>query len=217
MEKLDSFQAVLFDLDGTITNPQEGIVNSILYAAQQFGFKDIDPSNLDSFIGPPLLHSFQEKFKVSETEAYKMVDEFRVYYADKGIFECYLYDGIAETIEYFYNKGVFLSLATSKPVGFANQLLDHFSLDKYFSFTAGALMDGKRTDKKEVIQFALDNIPSFEKENILMIGDREFDILGGQHHNMKTAWAKWGFGTDEEILHLKPNFVFSSPKEMIEG
>ena len=218
MNKLDSFQAVLFDLDGTITNPQEGIINSILYAAKQFDFTDSnEKGELDFFIGPPLHQSFQKRYHVSEEVSFEMVKEFRVYYPDKGIFECYLYDGIAETIAYLYNQNVFLSLATSKPVGFANQLLDHFGLAESISFTAGALMDGKRTDKKEVIQFALDNIPDFAKENILMIGDREFDIIGGKHHGLQTAWAKWGFGTEEELLPLNPDYIFSSASKIIEA
>ncbi len=214
MSKLDSYQAILFDLDGTITNPQEGIINSILYAVKTFGFVEENPESLNKFIGPPLHHSFQERYKVTEAKAYEMVDEFRVYYAKKGIFESYLYQGITETIEYLYNKQIFLSLATSKPVDYANQLLVHFGLDKYFSFTAGALMDGKRTDKKEVIQFALDNIPPFEKDRILMIGDREFDIMGAKYHGIQAAWAKWGFGSEEEILPLNPDFIFDSASDM---
>jgi len=215
MNKLDSFQAVLFDLDGTIINPHEGIINSVLHAAKKFGFKEDDVESLNTFIGPPLLNSFRERYQVTETRAYEMVDEFRVYYADKGIFECYLYPGVEDAIKHLYHRQIFLSLATSKPVGFANQLLAHFNLDKYFSFTAGALMDGKRTDKKEVIQFALDHIPAFEKGRILMLGDREFDIIGGKHHNMKTAWAKWGFGSDKEILPLAPDLIFNTAADMI--
>ena len=216
MINIDDFQAVFFDLDGTITDPKEGIINSVLYAAKQFGFEETDVESLNEFIGPPLHHSFQKRYGVNEEESFKMVDQYRVYYADKGIYECYLYDGIEDTLSALFEKGVFLSLATSKPVFYADKLLVHFGLDKYFSFTAGSEMDGSRTDKKEVIQFALDNIPPFEKEEILMIGDREFDILGGQHHGLKTAWAKWGYGTDGEILVLKPDTIINKPLELIE-
>jgi len=216
MKDINQFQAVLFDLDGTITNPQEGIINSIIYAAHKFGFTDNNlKGELNFFIGPPLLHSFMKRYHVNKDKAYEMIKEFRVYYAKQGIFECYLYKGIEESIQYLHQNEIFLSLATSKPVGFANQLLVHFGLDKYFSFTAGALMDGQRTDKKEVIQFALDNIPGFEKEKILMIGDREFDIKGGKYHGLKTAWAKWGFGSEAEISPLNPEFIYSSASEMI--
>ncbi|NOR86973.1 MAG: HAD hydrolase-like protein, partial [Bacteroidales bacterium] len=211
MNNILSLKAVLFDLDGTIINPKQGIINSILFAVEKTGLQEQKPEELNSFIGPPLHQSFQKRYGVSESEAFEMVRQFRVYYAEKGIRECYVYDGIEELVKKLHSHQIFLSLATSKPIGFANQLLEYFKLDKYFSFTAGALMDGKRTDKKEVIQFALDHIPTFEKQEILMIGDREFDIEGGQFHGLKTAWAQWGFGSDEEILPLSPDFVFSKP------
>jgi len=216
MIDIDNFQAVLFDLDGTITDPKQGIINSVLYAAEQFGFKEDDKESLDEFIGPPLHHSFQKRYGVSEAESFEMVKQYRVYYADKGIFECHLYDGIEETIKDLYQKGIFLSLATSKPIFYADKLLVHFGLDQYFSFVAGSEMDGSRTDKKEVIQFALEQIPPFEKGEILMLGDREFDITGGQHHDLKTAWAKWGYGVDTKILPLKPEYILQSPLEMIQ-
>jgi len=215
MIDIANFQAVLFDLDGTITDPKEGIINSVLYAAKQFGFEENDVASLNEFIGPPLHHSFQKRYGVNEEESFKMVDQYRVYYADKGIYECHLYDGIEETLAALFDKGVFLSLATSKPVFYADKLLVHFGLDKYFSFTAGSEMDGSRTDKKEVIQFALDHIPPFEKEEILMIGDREFDITGGQFHELTTAWAKWGYGNESELLALDPDYILENPLEMI--
>lgn len=216
MINIDGIQAVLFDLDGTITDPKQGIINSVLYAAQQFGFEENDVESLNEFIGPPLHHSFQKRYGVSEEEAFKMVDQYRVYYADKGIFECHLYDGIKDTIKELFEKDIFLSLATSKPVFYADKLLVHFGLDQYFSFTAGSEMDGSRTDKKEVIQFAIDHIPPFEKDEILMVGDREFDISGGKHHGLITAWAKWGYGKESEILDLKPNMIIEEPLKLIE-
>lgn len=214
MFDLDQFNAVLFDLDGTIINPKEGIINSILFAAKEFDFKVDSSDSLEHFIGPPLHKSFQKQFNVSEEVSHEMIKSFRSYYAQKGIFECYLYEGINETIKKFHEQNLFLSLATSKPIGFSNQLLEHFHLDQYFSFTAGANLDGSRTDKKEVIQYALDNIPSFNMDEILMIGDREFDIIGGQHFNMKTAWAKWGYGEEKLILSLQPDYIFESPNDM---
>ena len=216
MINIDDFQAILFDLDGTITDPKQGIINSVLYAAEQFGFKEEDVESLDAFIGPPLHHSFQKRYGVSEADSFEMVKQYRVYYADKGIFECYLYKGIEDTIKELYQKGIFLSLATSKPVFYADKLLVHFGLDQYFSFVAGSEMDGSRTDKKEVIQFALDQIPPFDKDEVLMVGDREFDITGGKHHELITAWAKWGYGTESEILTLKPDHILESPLEMIQ-
>jgi len=210
-----TFKAVLFDMDGSITDPKEGIINSVLYAAKKSGIEEKNPETLDSFIGPPLHVSFQKRYGLTEEEAFEMVRLYRVYYADKGMLQCYLYDGIEELIKQLFDEGVFLSLATSKPIGYANEILEHFGLDSYFSFTAGALMDGKRTDKKEVIQYALENIPAFEKEDILMIGDREFDVEGGQFHHLQTAWAAWGYGKPEILKPLKPHYIFETPAEVL--
>ncbi len=208
-------KAVLFDLDGTIIDPKEGIINSILYAVSEFGLEEQHTETLDCFIGPPLQHSFKKRYHLSDEDAIEMVRIYRVYYAEKGIFQCQLYKGIEELIKNLYEKGVYMSLATSKPVIFADQLMEHFKLDKYIGFTAGALMDGKRTDKKEVIQFALDNIPPFKNDEILMIGDREFDIDGGKFHQLKTAWAKWGYGEEAVLKKSDPDVVLYSPADLL--
>jgi len=215
MIDITSFEAVLFDLDGTIIDPKEGIINSILYAVEKSGLVENHPETLDCFIGPPLHHSFQKRYQLSEDAAMDMVRKYRVYYSEKGIYECHLYDGIEEVIKELHQRGVFLSLATSKPTEFADQLMEHFGLDKYFSFTAGALFDGKRTDKKEVVAYALENIPPFKKEEILMLGDREFDIEGGKFHELKTAWAKWGYGEDDVVLPFSPDFILDKPLDLI--
>lgn len=210
-----NIKAVLFDLDGTLIDPKEGVINSILYAVQEFGVQEQHPNNLDCFIGPPLQHSFKNRYHLSDDDAMETVRIYRVYYAEKGIFECQLYDGIEELIQKLFQRGVFMSLATSKPVLFADQLLEHFKLDKYVAFTAGALMDGRRTDKKEVIQFALEHIPPFKNDEILMVGDREFDIDGGKFYQLKTAWAKWGYGVEEVLAKSQPDLILNAPLELL--
>jgi len=216
MQNNSPFQAILFDLDGTIIDPKEGIIKSILYAVKEYGLEENHMETLDSFIGPPLQHSFQKRYGLNEDDAMEAVRLYRIYYADKGIFECHLYPDIEELIKQLFEQNIFMSLATSKPVKYADELMEYFDLDQYFDFTAGALMDGKRTDKKEVIQYALDHIPPFEKEQILMLGDREFDIDGGKHHGLLTAYAQWGYGVDEVVLKSNPDFVLGSPLELLD-
>lgn len=210
-----TINAILFDLDGTIIDPKIGIINSILYATKELGLDENDPATLDSFIGPPLQNSFKERYGLSDDKAMEAVKTYRVYYAEKGIFECHLYEGIEELLQKLYEENIFMSLATSKPVKYANQLMQHFKLEEYFEFTAGAQMDGKRTDKREVIQYALENIPPFEKEEIMMLGDREFDIEGGKHYQLPTAWAKWGYGEEPIVMKLNPDFVFEKPLDLL--
>ncbi|NPD47824.1 MULTISPECIES: HAD hydrolase-like protein [unclassified Lentimicrobium] len=215
MININDFQAVLFDLDGTIIDPKEGIINSILYAAQEFGKEEKHPESLDSFIGPPLQHSFKNRYNLFDEEAMEMVRLYRVYYAKQGIYQCHLYDGIEEVIKGLFERGVFMALATSKPTKYADQLMRHFNLESYFDFTAGANLDGSRTDKIEVIQYALDQIPPFEEESILMLGDREFDIEGGNFHGLKTAYARWGYGDDKVVLKCKPDYILDKPLDLI--
>ncbi len=215
MININDFQAVLFDMDGTIIDPEEGIINSILYAVKKFGKEEKHPETLDSFIGPPLQHSFKERYDLTDEEATEMVRLYRVYYADKGIFQCHLYPGIKELIEELSERGIFMSLATSKPTIYANQLLRHFDLESYFDFTAGANTDGSRVEKKEVIAYALENIPPFDKSEILMLGDREFDIDGGNHFDLVTAYAQWGHGNDDIVLKSNPDFTINQPLDLL--
>lgn len=211
-----NLKAVLFDLDGTIIDPQKGIINSILFTVNELNLVEKDIDSLDCFIGPPLIESFKKRYGLNENDAREAVRIYRIYYAKKGIFECSVYEGIEELIQKLYEKDIFLSLATSKPKIYADQIMEHFKLDKFFDFTSGALMDGKRTDKIEVIQYALENIPPFQKDEILMLGDREFDIDGGHYHNMKTAWAKWGYGKEEILKKSNPDYIFDSPLELLD-
>lgn len=208
-------QAVLFDLDGTIIEPKQGIVNSILYAVKEFGLKENHPQSLTEFIGPPLQYSFKNRYNLSDGDAKEVVRLYRIYYADKGIFECHLYPQMLELIKKLFEEDIFLALATSKPIGYADQLLKHFELDAYFEFTAGAELDGTRTDKIEVIQYALDHIPPFEADQILMLGDREFDIDGGNFHNLQTAYAQWGYGDDAIVLKSKPDLILKQPLDLL--
>lgn len=215
MININDFQAVLFDLDGTITDPKEGIINSILYAVKEFGKEEKHPHTLDSFIGPPLQHSFKNRYNLLDDEAAEMVRLYRVYYAEHGIFQCHLYEGIEQLIKGLSERGVFMALATSKPIKYADQLMRHFNLESYFDFTAGANLDGSRTEKIEVIQYGLDQIPPFETEKILMLGDREFDIEGGNFHGLNTAYARWGYGDDKVVLKCNPDYVLDKPLDLL--
>lgn len=149
------FEYALFDLDGTLTDPALGITNSIMYALDKMG-REIPPrESLYSFIGPPLVQSFQS-LGMTKDEAETALRTYREYFSVKGLFENKVYDGIPEALETLSNAGVKIILATSKPELYAAQILEHFSLDKYFTSVCGASMDEKRVDKADVIKYALD-------------------------------------------------------------
>ena len=151
------FDTVLFDLDGTITDPGIGITNSIAHAMRRFGLEPWPREQLYVFIGPPLITAFSERFGVSHDDAVLMLEYYREYFGDRGLFENTVYPGVAEMLATLKDGGVKVALATSKPEPFARQILERFDLMKYFDVVAGATMDSNRICKADVIRYALES------------------------------------------------------------
>lgn len=195
---MTTYKTLLFDLDGTLTDPGEGITNSVAYALRCFGITPPPREALHPFIGPPLVDSFQKYYELSHEDALKAVDCYREYYRDRGIFENALYAGIDELLRDLRAHGYQIILATSKPEQFAIQILDHFGILPYFHHVAGALMDESRTKKSEVIAHAL-AISGADPSSTLMIGDREYDVLGAKEFGIPTVGVLFGYGSREEL------------------
>lgn len=204
---------VLFDLDGTLTEPSLGITNSVMYAFEKFGIEIKDRSELYKFIGPPLIDSFIEYYGFTRENALKAIEYYREYYSQKGIFENRLYDGIKELLSELYKEGKKIILATSKPQKFAEQILEHFGIDKYFYFVGGATMDESRSQKDEVIEYIL-NECKIDTTKAVMIGDRKYDVLGAHKFGIKTVGVTFGFGAKEELLLSGADFIADTPKEI---
>ena len=192
-------KAVLFDLDGTVTDPGIGITNSVMYAVRNFGIEPPPREELYCFIGPPLRESFSKYFGLSASDAEKAVGYYREYYRPTGIFECKLYDGITDAFEMIKKEGVAVALATAKPDIFAEQIAVKFGFDKYLSFLSGAALDGSRDDKADIIARALQNLPGVTPENAVMVGDRSYDVESGKKLGLKTVGALYGYGSREEL------------------
>ncbi|MBQ8850352.1 MAG: HAD family hydrolase [Clostridia bacterium] len=190
---------LLFDLDGTLTDPEIGITNSVLYALRKLGIEENDRTKLRSFIGPPLYDSFREKYGLSDSDAKLAITYYREYFAPKGIYENTVYDGIYSMLEALKKGGKTLILATSKPEPFANKILCHFSLDKFFDKVYGATMDEKRNKKEDVIAFALDDFGICPEEAV-MVGDRIYDIEGGHKYGLVSVGVLYGYGDKEEMV-----------------
>lgn len=194
---------ILFDLDGTLTDPGIGITNSVMYALKRYGIEVTDRSELYKFIGPPLNQSFEEYYGFSEADAYKAVDVYREYFAAKGLFENELFDGIGQLLAALKSQNKKICLATSKPEKYAKQILEHFGLISYFDFISGSLMNGERTDKAEVIQWALENLEKMygenSVENAVMVGDREHDVKGARENGIPVIGVLFGYGSREEL------------------
>lgn len=193
------YDIVLFDLDGTLTDPGEGITNSVAYALGKFGIQAPERRALYKFIGPPLHESFMDFYGFDRDKAMLAVDYYREYYRDRGIWENRVYGGIAALLRELKGAGKRLAVATSKPEGFSRQILDRFGLSQYFDAVAGANMDGSRTRKAEVIACALERLGTKAGPNAVMVGDREHDVLGAREMGLDCIGVLFGYGSREEL------------------
>lgn len=205
---------VFFDLDGTITDPKEGITKSVAYALEKFGIYVEDLDSLCPFIGPPLHVSFQEFYGFDAETSMEAVKYYREYYREKGIFECYLYEGIPELLRHLKENGDKAALATSKPTEFAKQLLEHFDIMKYFDYVSGSTMDGSRVEKADILRYALLQYPEVQKQDMIMVGDRKFDALGAAEVGIRCILAEYGYGELRELEACKPLAIAKTVKEV---
>ncbi len=200
---------VFFDLDGTLTDPKEGITNSVAYSLEYFGIHTEDNDNLCKFIGPPLKHSYMTFYNFDSDKADIAVKKYREYFAPKGLYENKVYKDIPQLLQKLKYKGFKLAVATSKPYVYAVEILNHFDLHKYFDFVSGSELDGRRTNKADVIKYALDNL-NISADNAIMIGDREHDIIGAAKNGVKSIGVLYGYGSREEFeksgtVHIAEN------------
>jgi phosphoglycolate phosphatase len=210
-----SYENILFDLDGTLTDPKEGITNSVKYALGKFGIEEQDMSLLVKFIGPPLAESFESFYGLSPEDAQKAIGFYREYYSVKGIFENEAYEGIADTLALLGERGRRLFVATSKPTVFAERVLEHFDLRRYFSAVAGSELDGSRTDKAEVIGWLL-SAHALDAGRTVMVGDRRHDIAGARKNGIASIAVGYGYGDEEELEASGANFICPTVKGLLE-
>jgi len=190
---------IFFDLDGTLTDPMEGITKGAQYALSKFGINVKNPNELSFFVGPPLYSTFEEKYGFDSKKQKEAVKYYREYYADIGIYENALYDGIDSLLSALKDTGFTLVVATSKPTVFANKVLEHFDIKKYFDFVSGDELDGSRAKKSLVIKHALESLNITPDDGIIMVGDREHDIFGASEFGIPTVAVMFGYGSREEF------------------
>ncbi len=207
---------VFFDLDGTITDSGDGIKNSAAYALNKFGIPVPSRDELNKFIGPPLVGSFRNLFGMSDEDADLAVIYYREYYAVKGIFENALYDGVTDMLEALKKAGKTIVLATSKPEIYANQILKYFNIYDYFTHICGAEMDHKRTDKHEVIEYALETAGVTDRSRVIMVGDRHHDIDGAKKSRLDSIGVTFGYGSEAELKDAGADHIVNNAKELTE-
>ncbi len=209
------YSTVLFDLDGTITESGIGITRSVAYALEKYGIHETDQAKLDSFIGPPLIDSFGRLYGFSPAQAREAVEAYREYYGTKGIFENRVYDGVEEMLRTLHEQGKRCILATSKPEHYAQQILAHFGLSRWFDVVAGATMDEKRTDKTSVIAYAMEKAGIVKKSTTIMVGDREHDVLGAKAHGLPCIGVLYGYGSRQELETAGADYLAETPLDIL--
>lgn len=208
------YKVIFFDLDGTLTDPREGIVNSIQYAADYYGIKT-HRRDLLKYIGPPLKDTFKELLGERYTDRLgdRAVAKYRERYANGGIFENKIYPNVRETLSRLKEKGLVLCTASSKPQVYVKQILEHFDIDKFFDYVGGATLDGKISRKEDVINSVIkDN--DFSTDEILMVGDRKYDLTGAEKMGIDAVGVLYGFGSYEELSAEKSVALIDDIKQL---
>lgn len=202
---MKKYTTVLFDLDGTLTDPYEGVVNCFAHTLAQFGLSETNEDTLRTYIGPPLDLTFSETYGFSREDTKKAVEIFRKCYAEKGVYENKLYPGIPGLLTLLTSQGRTCMVATSKGEQFALQVLDHFDIRKYFFDVAGATMDESRSDKAEIIAYLLEK-HHVQRDTAVMIGDRKYDIAGAKKNGLDSIAVGYGHGSGEEFREAGPTY-----------
>lgn len=206
------FDTVLFDLDGTLTDPKQGITSCVQYALAGIGIDEPELDNLTDFIGPPLKEHFMERYKLDEKTALVCVNKYRERYNPVGVYENKLYPGIDKVLAGLKSRGIRLAVASSKPTMLVEVVLEHFDLMKYFDVAAGSELDGTRTRKSDVIKYAFELLDEkgLSHKNPIMVGDRKHDIIGAKEAGIPCMAVAYGYGSMQELTAEHPDFIAES-------
>lgn len=203
---------ILFDLDGTLTDPFLGITRSVAYSLKSFGIEVDDLETLKPFIGPPLDVSFREYYHMDEAQSWKAVEKYREYFSKKGLYENKVYEGMEDFLQSLLNMDMKLYVCTSKPEVFAKEILDHFSLTPYFTGIYGATLDGSLKNKGDVIAHCIKQ-EQLNIQDCMMVGDRQHDIVGAHQNQIPCIGVLYGYGSLEEFQEYHCDYI---AKDLIE-
>jgi len=210
------YNYVIFDFDGTVADTGEGILKSLQYSFEQMGREVPDMSDLKRFIGPPVYYSYTHFYGVSEDEVEAYIRKYRERYKEKGIYECRVYDGMKELLCELKSRGVKLGIASSKPEHLIYSVADYLGVTDMFDVIVGVKSDNSRhSTKKDIILEAVEKLGATEKEKVLMVGDRCFDIDGAAAAGVKSCGALWGYGDKEEFLEHNADMIAEKPLDVL--
>ncbi|MGI5877122.1 MAG: HAD hydrolase-like protein [Christensenellales bacterium] len=209
------FTAVMFDLDGTLTDSAEGIVRSIRYALAKLGIREDDPERLKRFIGPPLKDSFREIYGIDEDMLDQVLAWYRERYIPHGMYENRLYPGILEMLDTLSRRGLRLFIATAKPEPMAVNIAAHFGITRYFEAIVGSLLDETRTCKEDVIRHLVATYLAGDTRGLVMVGDHMHDMTGALRTGAHAIGVTWGYGSRQELIDSGAAAIAQTPEELV--
>jgi phosphoglycolate phosphatase len=210
-----NYKFILFDLDGTLSDPKIGITKSVQFALDRMGITVDNLDDLDVFIGPPLQQSFSDYYSFNEAQTQAAIPHYRERFSDVGMYENTIYDHIPALLQELKEHGHNLVVATSKPTVFAEEILKYFKIHHHFDLIVGSNLDGTRTAKTEIIQYILDHYGE-PSDTFIMIGDRKHDIIGAHNTGIDSIGVTYGYGSIEEITQINPTYQVSTVSELKE-
>jgi phosphoglycolate phosphatase len=210
-----TYKYILFDLDGTLTDPKVGITKSIQYALSKYDIKVDNLETLERFIGPPLKETFKEHYSFNDDKVVQAIEYYREYFSQRGMFENEVYSDIPRVLEELKKRDKILVVATSKPTVFAEKILEHFNLEQYLDLVVGSNFDGTRTAKAEIIQYIFSKLKIKDLKEVVMIGDRKHDVIGGKQSGIDTIAVTYGYGSYEELKEVKPTYFIDNVREIL--
>lgn len=208
------YDLILFDLDGTLTMPEEGITKCVQYALSSFGIVENDADKLRRFIGPPLVNGFMGFYGMTQEQAETALDKYRERFSTVGIFENSLIDGVHEMLEILKKSGKQIALATSKPAPYAKRIIEKFGIEGYFDVLSCSELDGTRNDKAEVVEQALRLAKQYKSP--VMVGDRMHDVIGAKKNNIPCIGVSFGYAEEGELERSGAVKIADSIRELTE-
>ncbi len=210
---MKNYKNILFDLDGTLINPVEGITNSVKYALKYFGIQVSKTEDLYKFIGPPLRESFSQYYGFDEKDTEMAVTKYREFFKEKGVFQNILYNGIPEFLKELVIAKKNLIVATSKAEIYAKQILKNLGISDYFSYICGSTLDGSRSKKGQIIQHILAT-NNLSAQDSIMIGDKSHDIIGAKETGIDSIGVLYGYGSFEELQKAGATYIVKTIPEL---
>lgn len=212
---MKEYNYYFFDFDGTLCDTTEGIFNSIIYSLECYGIKETDREKLNFFVGPPLFESYKTIYNVSDEDANWLIAKYRERYKTKAAEESALYDGIVDLLKELKNRGKKIAIASSKPRLFVEEISKYHGIDVYYDFISAEDFKNNHSSKKDLINACFEFFGNPEKDEVIMVGDRFYDIDGAKGVGVDSAGAVYGFGTEEELTNAGATYILNKPEYLL--